>query len=172
MVLSGLILIGAVSMVRCSSNANNEKSSRNRVPTLQDQTDQARQNAKDVKDTAAQVQQMKQDIQAQIDKLNSTQRNSSGELKEGRAEATGFGAVSDFGSFKVETGAQNESASDDYYLGFTFTDRNGFIKRFFPVCPNQTVKLGVPTAIMYHWRTWHGTGSGQRGCYQMDGFQQ
>jgi hypothetical protein len=170
-VIVGLIAVGTGFIVQCNGN-NSQKPSRNRVPTLQDQADSAQRNAKDAKAAADQVQQMKQDIQSQIDKLNSTQRNTSGELKEGRPETTAPGAISDFGAFKIETGGPNDSASDDYYLGFTFTDRSGFTKRFFPVCPNQTVKLGTTLTIMYHWRTWHGTGSGQRGCYQLDGFQQ
>jgi hypothetical protein len=171
LILAGLVLIGASSLVKCAGDAN-QKPHKNRVPTMQEQAEATQQSAQAAKEAADRAEQAKKDIQSQIEKLNGAQRNSSGELKEGRAEMTAPGTISDFGSAKVEVGGQNESVSDDYYLGFTFIDRNGFTKRFFPVCPNQTVKIGTPFTLMYHWRGWVSTATGQRGCYQIDGFQQ
>lgn len=146
------------------------KATKNRVPTLAQYADQAEQSAKDAKAAADSVAQTKKDIDAAVDKLNGVQRDSNGELKEGRPETTSSGIVSEFGTYKIESD-QSTNASDDYYLGFTFTDHKGFTKRFFPVCPNSTVKIGNSTAFLYHWRHYQNTTVGHRGCYQIDGQQ-
>lgn len=163
-----LALLAVGSMFGCSDDK--EPTIKNRVPTLADYAGQAEQSAKDAKAAADSVAQTKKDIDAAIEKLNGVQRTSDGELKEGRPEMTAPGSISEVGSYKVEADSGN-TASDDFYLGFTFTDRNGLTKRFFPVCPNTTVKTGSSIAILYHWQHYQSASAGQRGCYKIDGQQ-
>lgn len=82
-------------------------------------------------------------------------------------EKTNPGIVTDFGAYDLLT----ESQSSDVYIGFNFTDRTGFAKRFYPVCPGQTIQTGVPITILYHWRNWESNLAAKRGCYVIDGFQ-
>ncbi len=124
--------------------------------------------------SAAAATQAKNDMQAQLEQLakdakqpDNQSKQSTDEPKEGRLEQTRPGIITDFGEYDL----LNSSSSSDFYIGFNFTDRNGFTKRFYPVCPNQTVKTGVPITILYHWRSWLHDLEGQRGCYQIDGFQ-
>lgn len=155
-------------MVACGEDE--KPTTKNRVPSMSQYADQAQQAATDAKAAADAAAQSKKEIEAAIDKLNGTQRDSSGEPKEGRPEQTAPGTISEFGAYKVEADSSS-TASDDYYLGFTFTDRNGLTKRFFPVCPNTTLKTGTSIALLYHWKHFESTSAGQRGCYKIDGQQ-
>lgn len=85
----------------------------------------------------------------------------------GPNEKSNPGTISDFGMYSLTT----SSTDADNYIGFNFTDRTGFSKHFFPVCPGQTVKIGTPITIMYHWRHWTADQQGKRGCFVIDGFQ-
>ncbi len=152
-------------MVACN---HDEPTMKNRMPSASQYADQARQAASDAKAAADAATKARQEIDAAIKKLNSGQRDSSGEPKEGRPEQTAPGTISEFGSYRIDNGS---NSSDDYYLGFTFTDRYGFTKRFFPVCPNTTVKVGTSTALMYHWQHFESMVPGQWGCYKIDGQQ-
>jgi hypothetical protein len=124
---------------------------------------------------AQQATQAKNDMQAQLEQLakdakqpdNKPVPTPTDDPKEGRLEQTRPGIVTDFGTFDL----QPASNVTDYYLGFNFTDRNGFSKHFYPVCTGQTVKTGVPITIMYHWKSWTGSEEGKRGCFVIDGFQ-
>src|SRR5271154_1751271 len=150
--------------------------SKNRVPNFsvngQELADLKTQLA-DTKAAAAQAQQAandariaKNDMQAQLEQLakdakaTPTAAPTTDEPKEGRQEMTRPGIISDFGEYDLAP----SSSVQDQYIGFNFTDRNGFTKRFFPVCPGQTVKTGTPITIMYHWRSWKENQEGKRGC--------
>src|SRR5271156_5404461 len=166
----GLIaLLIVLSATRCSK----QPEQKNRVPTLPEQIEQAQQAAADARTAADAATKALKDTQDAIEGLHGTQLDSSGNLKEERPQQTGPGIISDFGTFRIEA-ADGESASEDSYLGFTFTDVNGFTKRFFPVCPNQTLKSSYNghISILYHWRHYQALSVGQRGCYSIDGFQQ
>src|SRR5271157_678454 len=157
---------------------------KNRVPNFnvngQELADLKTQLA-DTKAAAAQAQQAandariaKNDMQAQLEQLAKDAKAAPAapatteEPKEGRLESTRPGIVTDFGEYDLAPA----SNITDYYVGFNFTDRYGFTKRFFPVCPGQTVKAyGGPFAIIYHWRSWQENAEGKRGCFQIDGFQ-
>jgi hypothetical protein len=172
-----LILIGR----SCGSK---QPESRNRVPNFsingQELADLKQQLA-DTKAAAAQAQQAandariaRNDMQAQLEQLAKDAKQpdnkpapTTDEPKEGRQEMTRPGIITDFGEYDL----QPASNVTDYYIGFNFTDRNGFTKRFFPVCPAQTVKTGVSISIIYHWRSWQENQEGKRGCFQIDGFQ-
>lgn len=131
--------------------------------------------AQQAQQAAAQATQAKNDMQAQLEQIKNDAKQpdnkpaapTTDEPKEGRLEQTRPGIVTDFGEYDMEVA----SNTTDPYLGFNFTDRNGFSKRFFPVCPAQTVKTGTPITIMYHWRSWRENQEGKRGCYVIDGFQ-
>jgi hypothetical protein len=152
-------------MIGCGSDQPDVK---NRVPTVQSQLEAARQSAQDAKDAANKAAQAQKDIQAAVDKLNAQQRDSDGNLKEDRPQQTGAGVIVDIFTMQVPADA-NYGISDDAYLGFTFAERSGFTKRFFPVCPGQTIQAYKPIILMYHWRHDGGTASGKRGCYIIDG---
>jgi hypothetical protein len=158
---------------------------RNRVPNFsvngQELADLKQQLA-DTKAAAQQAQQAaqdatkaKNDMQAQLEQLAKDAKQpdnkpaaapTTDEPKEGRQEMTRPGIITDFGMYNAV-----DSNVIDNYIGFNFTDRYGFTKRFFPVCPGQTVKTGVPISIIYHWRSWQENQEGKRGCFQIDGFQ-
>src|SRR5580658_8108317 len=107
------------------------------------QAQQAAQDATKAKnDMQAQLEQLAKDAKQPDNKPTPTPTD---EPKEGRLEQTRPGIITDFGAFDL--GVSNVT---DFYLGFNFTDRNGFTKRFYPVCTGQTVKTGVPITIMYH----------------------
>ena len=153
-----------VAMVACSDDA--QQTAKNRVPTVSQQLEQAQQSAADAKAAADSANETLKKVQTAVDKLDG--RDSDGNLKEGRAEQTGVGVVVDFFSQQVPAD-QNYSASDDAYLGFTFAERSGFTKRFFPVCPGQTIQGYKPIVLMYHWRHDQMSSAGKRGCYIIDG---
>jgi len=150
---------------------------RNRVPSIPESTAQALQAASDAKASAATAVQAQHDIQVQLAQLADDakkEKDAAEAAKKPAAapygkEMTSPGIVTDFGAFPLNVGG---SSNEDVYLGFTFTDRTGFTKKFFPVCTQQTLKTGVPITIIYHWREWQHDLVGQRGCYEMDGFQQ
>jgi hypothetical protein len=176
--------IGLVMLVALGGCNPKQPDARNRVPNFsvngQELADLKQQLA-DTKAAAQQAQQAaqdatkaKNDMQAQLEQLakdakqpdNQKPAAPADEPKEGRLEQTRPGIITDFGAFDL--GVSNVT---DFYLGFNFTDRNGFTKRFYPVCTGQTVKTGVPITIMYHWRSWQENQEGKRGCFQIDGFQ-
>lgn len=151
---------------------------RNRVPSIPQSTAEAQQAATDAKAAAAQAVQAQKDIQAQLAELAEDakkEKDAAAAAAKPAAptapygkEITAPGIVTDFGAFPLNTSGNN----DDVYLGFTFTDRTGFTKKFFPVCTHQSIKTGVPITIIYHWREWTHDLVGQRGCFEIDGFQQ
>ena len=144
---------------------------KNRVPTLGAQVEQAQQAASDAKDAADRAQAAQKDIHDAVDKLNGSQRDSGGNLKEDRPQQTGPGFIVDFGNDRIPAD-QNLVATDDFYLGFTFAERSGFTKHFFPVCPSQSIQVNKSIVLLYHWRGFLGeTGVGKRGCYIIDGQQ-
>lgn len=168
------VLLVIVAIVRLTSSQP-EQNVKNRVPTLPESTLVAQKAAQDAQTAAAAAQQAQKDIQAQLaelakdakDEKKPAQESEGEDNREGRPEATRPGIITDFGEYDL----QPTSSTTDFYVGFNFTDRNGFTKRFFPVCPSQTVKTGVPITIMYHWRSWTSDTEGKRGCFQIDGFQ-
>lgn len=166
------VLLVIVGIVRLTSSQP-EQSVKNRVPTIPESTLTAQKAAQDAQTAAAAAQQAQKDIQAQLAELAKDAKDEkkdapvSDEPKEGRSESTRPGIITDFGEYDL----QPASNINDFYIGFNFTDRDGFTKRFFPVCPAQTVKTGVPITIMYHWRSWTENQEGKRGCFQIDGFQ-
>jgi hypothetical protein len=121
------------------------------------------------------LQQQVKDQQAQLDALKTQQAATSKvafscpepNVKCGPNETTLPGIITDFGAYDL----LSDSQTSDVYSGFTFTDRTGFSKRFYPVCPGQTIKTDVPITILYHWRNWEMNSTGKRGCYVIDGFQ-
>lgn len=157
----------ALAMFVVAGGCSSAPEPKNRVPTVQAQLDQAQQAVKDAQAAAASAQQTQKDIQASIDKLNSEGRNSDGQLREGHPEQSGVGVVVSFGNAKIPADS-NLGESDQYFLDFTFAQRDGFTKRFFPVCPSQTVQAYKPIILMYHWQSYS---SNQRGCYVIDGQQ-
>lgn len=143
---------------------------KNRVPTMPQYVNQAVQSAKDAQAAADQAQKAQKDIQDAINKLNGGQRDSDGKLKEDRPQQTGLGVVSDFGNDRIPAD-ESLGATNDYYLSFTFSERSGFTKRFFPVCPSQSIQAYKPVILMYHWQHFQGDEVGKRGCYIIDGQQ-
>ncbi len=152
---------------------------RTRVPSIPESTAQAIQASKDAQAAAAQATQAQHDIQAQLAQLADDakkEKDAAEAAKKPTAapsapygkEMTAPGIVTDFGAFPLVI----NSNTDDVYLGFTFTDKNGFTKKFFPVCTGQTLKTGTPITLIYHWREWQHDLAGQRGCFEIDGFQQ
>jgi hypothetical protein len=149
---------------------------RNRVPTIPQSTAEAIKAAQDAQAAAQAAQQAQRDIQAQLAQLaddnkkeqEAAKAKASGPAAPYGKEITNPGIVTDFGAFPLIA----DNATDDVYLGFTFTDRTGFTKKFFPVCTHQGVKTGTPITIIYHWREWTANTAGKRGCYEIDGFQQ
>jgi|SRR5208337_3245842 len=156
----GLIVLGVVN-IRSANEAVATARIKTRVPTMPEDVEAAQKAAQDARFWANSSQKSFTDLQAELQKA---QAKSS---PVGR-ETTGPGVITDFGMFPLETGDH----SDDMYVGFTFTENKGFTKRFFPVCPSQTVKTGNPISLIYHWRVWGYNAQGRRGCFIIDGFQQ
>ncbi len=147
------VIIVIIAFARSDKPETNVK---NRVPMpmLGEQLQQAQQAAADAKAAAQQAQKIQTDLQAQIDKLDKSERNSNSELKEGRAEVTGVGNIVEFG--------------EPDSLSFLFVEEGGFSKRFYPVCGNQTLPVNKTIALRYHWRPWDT--QQQKGCYIIDSF--
>ena len=151
----------------CGSDQPQVKS---RIPTVGQQLEQAQQAAQDAKAAADRAQQTAKDIQTNIDRLNNSGRNPDGTFKEGHPEQSGAGQIVSFGSSKIPADA-NLGATEDSYLDFTFTQRDGFTKRFFPTCPDQNLQVNKSIVLMYHWKSYEGQGFSKRGCYVIDGQQ-
>lgn len=127
--------------------------------------------------SAAAATQAKNDMQAQLEQLAKDAKQPDnqktapaekvGDDDYGPSETTRPGIITDFGLYDLQP-ASNVS---DLYMGFNFTDRSGFSKRFYPVCPGQTVKTGIPITVIYRWRKWKENQEGKRGCFVIDGFQ-
>lgn len=185
LIMAGTLLVLIVLVTsHCGSK---QPEAKNRVPNfsvngqeladLKTQLAATQASAQQAQQAAAQATQAKNDMQAQLDQLAKDAKNADNqkpapaattdEPKEGRLEQTRPGIVTDFGEYNLLE-AQNTT---DMYVGFNFTDRFGFTKRFYPVCAGQTIKTGTPITIMYHWRSWQENQEGKRGCYMVDGFQ-
>lgn len=150
---------------------------RNRVPSLPESTLVAQKAAQDAQAAAVIAQQAQKDIQAQLELTKAEPKQAVSGLQYysctpisdcGPNEKSNPGIIIDFGMYDLLPSGSN---STDWYAGFNFTDRMGFSKRFFPVCPGQTVKTGIPITIMYHWKMWKSDQDGKRGCFMIDGFQ-
>lgn len=183
LVIGTVSLIAAIISVAILWHPPTSPQIKNRVPdlgvvtihaddlaNLQQQVKDTQAAAQAAKDSQAKAEQAQKDIQSQLEQLSKDAKKDEApeEPKESRAETTRLGAISDFGVWRIEVNTQQ---TDDYYLGFTFHDREGFIKRFYPVCPEQSVKSDVPVVMMYHWRKWQENSLGKRGCFMIDGFQ-
>jgi hypothetical protein len=175
--LAFAVILIILAIVVARSGNGQQPDVRNRVPTLPQSTAEAQQAATDAKAAAAQAVQAQKDIQAQLAQLAEDNKKEQEAAKAKPASApaapygkeiTNPGVVTDFGAFPLIVNSQ----TDDVYLGFTFTDRTGFTKKFFPVCVGQTLKTGTPITIIYHWRDWQSETTSKRGCYEIDGFQQ
>jgi len=156
-----------------------QPSARTRVPNIPESTAAAVKAAQDAQAAAATATQAQHDIQAQLAQLADDAKKEkdaaaaaakppAGPVAPYGKEITSPGIVTDFGVYPL-TSSTN---ADDMYLGFTFTDRTGFTKKFFPVCTGQTLKTGTPITLIYHWRDWTREAEGMRGCFEIDGFQQ
>lgn len=141
----------------------------NDLANLQQQVKDTQSAAQAAKDAQSKAEQAQKDIQSQLEQLSKDAKKDGApeEPKDGRAETTRLGIISDFGVWKLDISSQ----VDDYYLGFTFHDHEGFTKRFYPVCPEQAVKADVPVVMTYHWQKWRDNAPGKRGCFMIDGFQ-
>src|SRR5271157_276787 len=90
------VLMGAIAASSCGDPRDRRGQNRNRVPALSDYAARAQQSAQDAQKAADAAAKTQKDIQAQIDRLSGAQRNSSGELKEGRQELSSPGTVAEF----------------------------------------------------------------------------
>lgn len=106
----------------------------NRVPTVSQQIAEAQAAADQAKASAAVALKAQQDTQAAVEKLNAVQRDSDGNLKEGRPEQSGVGSITEF--------------SKGYFL---FVQKDGFTKKFEPLCGDPTIPAGRPVIFNYHW---------------------
>jgi hypothetical protein len=146
----------------CSSDPAPQ--TQNRVPTVQYQLDQAQQAAKDAQAAAANAQQTQKDIQAAIARLDNAGRNSDGSKKVGAPEITAPGVVTSVG----ESVSHENSTTTIYTFYFTFAQRDGFVKQFAPVCPNQSIPVNGTVTLNFHWKEY--TSSENVGCYVVDGY--
>jgi hypothetical protein len=151
--LSGCCLVCLlIIMVACSSDPA-PAPNRSRVPQMSDYVSQAQQSAKDAQAAADKAAQSQKDIDTAVAKLNGVQRDSDGNLKEGRPETTAAGNIVEF--------------SKPDYLSFLFIEKTGFSKRFYPVCDGQALPANRTVSLNYHWRS----AVGQiNGCYAIDSF--
>lgn len=172
-VMLAVVLILVVGTVHLMRTDQPQQGNKNRVPVQMING----QDLIDLQQTVKSEQETHKQLQAQIDQLKAQAQPAVApkaaymcqepNLRCGPNEQTNPGIVTDFGAYDLLT----ESQSSDVYTGFNFTDRTGFSKRFYPVCPGQTVQTGVPITIMYHWKNWTGDLAGKRGCFVIDGFQ-
>ena len=156
---AGAILLGF--MVGCEDDP--QPAQKNRVPTVAEQLTQAQDSAAQAKAAADKADQTLKDIQAGLDKLNNAGRNADGSWKVGSPERTNVGTVTAVGYSKTKDGENY-----NYNLWFTFADRNGFVRTFSPVCPNQSVPAGNNIVLNYHWKEY--TDFNNPGCYMIDGY--
>jgi hypothetical protein len=148
-----LTLVLSLLYVACSDEPP-QQNNKNRVPNTQLYADQAQQAAADAKAAADRVAQAQKDIDASVAKLNGVQRDSEGNLKEGRPETTTAGNIVQFSN----TGGDS----------FTFAERTGYVKIFTPLCADTTIPGSKTVVVMYHWQATDN--SGRAGCYKVDGF--
>jgi len=152
-----LLILTIVFAICCGNDPKPDV--KNRVPTMQAEQEQQLQ----------QLQQQQQQLQEQLQKQQQQlkERPSKFEdLKEGRPEHTNMGVVTE-----VATIHQTTEYVEGWYLGFTFQEDGGFLKRFFPVCGGQTVPVNKSVMVMYHWQAYSGQGYNTAGCYVIDGYQ-
>lgn len=159
-----LIVVGVVGLIR--SNDTPATTTKSRLPVQMIDGQQL-----------IDMQQQVKDMQAQIATLKATQPAPTPmksyscdkpDVECGPNEKTNPGVVVDFGMYNLTPDLQ----SQDNYLTFQFAERNGYTKRFYPVCPGQTIKAYTVVTILYHWRNWTGNTEGKRGCFVIDGFVQ
>ena len=160
LLLTGVaILIGI--MVGCADDP--QPAQKNRVPTVAEQLTQAQDSAAQAKAAADKADQTLKDIQAGLDKLNNAGRNADGSWKVGSPERTGVGVITSAGYSRTKDGENY-----NYNLWFTFADRNGFVRTFSPVCPNQSIPANNTVVLNFHWKEY--TGIYDPGCYVIDGY--
>lgn len=149
-----LLLSGAgiiLSMMNCGDDTPAQ--TKNRVPTMQEQTDAAQKAVQDAQIAAKQA----QDAAAAM-----KQNQTDGGVK---VEHTGFGRVTDVTEVWE---AKDQSTWGDAYIAFTFVEETGFSKKFYPTCAEQTIPAGKVVALNYHWgESGHIHG---RGCFMIDGY--
>ena len=126
-----------------------------RVPTLVESQLQAQKAAQDAQAAATQAQAAAKDLQDKISKLDASGRTSNGELKAGRPEVTNPGNVT-------------EIRFDD---GFLFTERTGYVKKFEPLCSNQTIPAGKTVVLQFHWKV-RDMNANRGECYVIDGYSE
>ena len=155
------LLVYIFAMQGCSDDP--QPTQKNRVPTVAEQLTQAQDSAAQAKAAADKADQTLKDIQAGLDKLNNAGRNADGSWKVGSPERTGVGVVTAVGYSKTKDGENY-----NYNLWFTFADRNGFVRTFSPVCPNQSIPANNTIILNFHWKEY--TGMYDPGCYMIDGY--
>lgn len=158
-----LVIVGVVRLLQ--NNETPQQNVRNRVPVQMISGQDLINLQQQVKEQQAQINQLK--AQQPVPAPKAAYSCQEPDVKCGPNEKSNPGIITDFGSYDLLV----DSQSSDFYIGFNFTDRTGFTKRFYPVCPGQTIKTGVPITIMYHWRNWTENLTSKRGCYAIDGFQ-
>ena len=161
-------LLGAVALMvfifamqGCGDDSKPEV--KNRVPTVAEQLTQAQDSANQAKASADSAAQTLKEIQAGVATLSASGRNADGSWKVGSPEKTNVGAVTAVGYSKTKDGDNY-----NYNLWFTFADRNGFVRTFSPVCPNQSVPAGGNIVLNFHWKEY--TGIYDPGCYMIDSY--
>lgn len=137
------------------SHNDKQPDTRTRVPTLVESQLQAQKAAQDAQAAATQAQTAAKELQDKIEKLDSAQRTSNGELKAGRPEITNPGTVT-------------EIRFDD---GFLFTERTGYVKKFEPLCSNQTIPAGRTVTLQFHWKV-RDINANRGECYVIDGYSE
>src|ERR1035437_3343840 len=131
-------LIGIAIVLMFSTGPVPER--KNRVPSMgmvtvnEQDLANLKQQLKDTQAAAAQAQQASAIALLAAQRIKDAQPKSD---PSGR-EMSGSGIITDFGMYTQVSGQV-----DDYYIGFTMTEKSGFTKRFFPVCPGQTIKAGL-----------------------------
>lgn len=155
-----VLLIAAIAVVGCGNPGPEVK---NRVPTVQAQLDQAQQAAKDAQAAASSVQQTQKNIQDAIAKLDSNGRNPDGSVKIGHPEISGVGTVTEVGMDKITISNVTTSV-----LWFTFAERQGFTKKFDPVCPETVIPVSKTVILNYHFREYQD--DSHPGCSVIDSY--
>jgi hypothetical protein len=157
-----LVLLIAAIAGGCSGELD-VKSVKNRVPTMPAQLDQAQQAAKDAQAADASVQQTQKNIQDAIAKLDSNGRKSDGSVKIGHPEISGVGTVTEVGMNKITISNVTTSV-----LWFTFAERQGFTKKFDPVCPEAVIPVSKTVILNYHFREYQD--DSHPGCSVIDSY--
>ena len=150
-------LIGLLMIVALGGCNPKPVATKNRVPTLQENAEQAQKSAEDAAVSAKQAQ----------DALTKLQQ-APHEKQAGEPEHTGIGRVTDVTEIWEP---KDQTVWGDAYTAFTFLEDNGFQKRFYPVCSDQVIQTGKPLVILYHWRVSHNGSHNDHGCFLIDGYQ-